>query len=77
MRDMASTEYIKIAETNLKEGSGAPWAGQSSEICWPEPLVNVELSDSWENFGLVPPIGSKKKNKGQMLKNKKCNYLNH
>ena len=55
------TEAIKssITETNLNEGSGAPWAGQRRDSSWPHLLVNVELSDSCENFGLVPPIGSK------------------
>ena len=48
-----------IPATNLKEGSGAPWAGQRRDSSWAHLLVNVELSDSCENFGLVPPIGSK------------------
>ena len=51
---------INLFKTNLKDGSGAPCAGQRRESSWPEPLVKVELSDSWENFGFVPPMGSKR-----------------
>ena len=47
LKDDNKEEYLfEDFKTNLKDGSGAPCAGQRRESSWPEPLVKVELSDS-------------------------------
>ena len=44
---------------HLKEGTGEPWAGQASPIGWRADLAILEPSFSSENFGVVPPTGSR------------------
>ena len=47
-----------VQNSDLNAGIGDPWAGQSSDSDSPEPIVNLDVSDFWENLGLVLPIGS-------------------
>ena len=44
--------------TDLKEGTGDPWAGQERLKGSVAAFSRVELLDSPENFGADPPTGS-------------------
>ena len=44
--------------TDLKEGTGDPWAGQERLKGSVADFSRVELLDSAENFGADPPTGS-------------------
>ena len=47
------------SKTDLNAGIGEPCAGQSMATLVDSVLVNLEKSDSWENLGFAPPMGSK------------------
>ena len=51
---------IRKVETNLKLGTGDPWAGHESAKESEFSLRRFDIVLSAENFGADPPIGSSK-----------------
>lgn len=45
-------------DTNLNDGMGAAWAGQSKARGCADISVKANVSVFWENLGFAPPIGS-------------------
>ena len=50
--------FIAGFVSNLKAGTGEPWAGQLRLSGRPDSFSNMEPLLSWLNFGAEPPTGS-------------------